>query len=116
MSILIDIDKVTAVLLPDGWHDVAWKDDESTFELDAYEYVDGDHYRNVQQRGGDPSSAVRLAGGAEEKSECQRRASSSRRARARSWPGRSQRSWRCGPESRLVSGRCGRPALRDVAT
>jgi len=29
--------------------------------------VDGDHYRNVQQRGGDPSSAVRLAGGAEEK-------------------------------------------------
>lgn len=66
MSILIDIDKVTSVLLADGWHDVAWKDDESTFELDAYEYVDGDHYRNVQQKGGDPSSAVRLAGGAEE--------------------------------------------------
>lgn len=43
------------------------KNDESTFELDAYEFVDGDHYRSVQQRGGDPSSAVRLPGGAEEK-------------------------------------------------
>lgn len=62
----IDIDKVTAVLLADGWHDVAWRDDESTFEIDAYEYIDGDHFRDLMQRGGDGSSAVRLGGGAEE--------------------------------------------------
>lgn len=66
MSIAIDIDKVTAVLLADGWHDVAWRDDESTFEIDAYEYIAGDHFRSLTSRGGDGSSAVRLAGGAEE--------------------------------------------------
>lgn len=65
MSINIDIDKVTSVLLADGWHDVAW-DDESTFELDAYEYVDGDHMKQLHAKGSDPGSAIRLAGGAEE--------------------------------------------------
>jgi hypothetical protein len=65
MSLNIDIDKVTAVLLADGWHDVAW-DNESTFELDAYEYVDGDHLAQLHARGSDPGSAIHLAGGAEE--------------------------------------------------
>jgi hypothetical protein len=35
MSLAIDVDTVTAVLLADGWHDVA---DES-FELDSYEFL-----------------------------------------------------------------------------
>lgn len=38
MSLAIDIDEVTAVLLADGWHDVA----ERSFVLDAYEFVYGD--------------------------------------------------------------------------
>lgn len=66
MSIAIDIDKVTAVLLADGWHDVAWKKSESTFELDSYEYVDGDHFKKLAAKGSDPTSAFRLVGGAEE--------------------------------------------------
>ncbi len=58
MSLLIDVDKVHAVLLPDGkWHEVA---DES-FELDSYEYV-----RASELKQGDVTSGVRLAGGQEE--------------------------------------------------
>lgn len=38
MSLCIDIDHVSRVLLADGWHKVA----ESSFLLDAYEYVEGD--------------------------------------------------------------------------
>lgn len=34
MSLWIDVDKVVAVLLADGWHDV----DNNSFALDAYEY------------------------------------------------------------------------------
>ena len=43
MSLAIDIDKVQAVLLADGWHNVApLADDEerSSFDIAAYEYVD----------------------------------------------------------------------------
>jgi hypothetical protein len=36
MSLNIDVDKVEAVLLADGWHRVS----KGTFGLDAYEYVD----------------------------------------------------------------------------
>jgi hypothetical protein len=36
MSLNIDVDKVEAVLLVDGWHRVV----KGTFELDAYEYSD----------------------------------------------------------------------------
>jgi hypothetical protein len=39
MSLAIDIDKITHVLLPDGWHEVAWTDDTSTFNVDAYELI-----------------------------------------------------------------------------
>lgn len=39
MSIAIQVDNVTAVLLADGWHDVA----DDTFDLDSYEYLHGDH-------------------------------------------------------------------------
>jgi hypothetical protein len=35
MSLAIDVDKVTRVLLADGWHDVA----NDSFSLDAYEYL-----------------------------------------------------------------------------
>lgn len=35
MSLAINTDKVTGVLLADGWHDVKGK----SFDLDSYEYV-----------------------------------------------------------------------------
>lgn len=35
MSLAIDVDTVTAVLLADGWHTVA----EQSFNLDSYEYI-----------------------------------------------------------------------------
>jgi hypothetical protein len=35
MSLAIDVDEVTAVLLPDGWHDVL----DRSFSLDSYEYI-----------------------------------------------------------------------------
>ncbi|MEV0374832.1 hypothetical protein AB0I10_34485 [Streptomyces sp. NPDC050636] len=38
VSLAINPDAITAVLLPDGWHDVR----SGTFVLDAYEYVEGD--------------------------------------------------------------------------
>jgi hypothetical protein len=44
MSLAIEIDKVTQVLLADGWHNVV----NDSFEMDAYEYVDvgqGGHLR-----------------------------------------------------------------------
>ena len=37
MSLAIDVDKVSAVLLADGWHKMA----DQSFDLDAYEYVHG---------------------------------------------------------------------------
>ena len=39
MSLEIDIDRVSAVLLADGWHDVA----DVSFMVDAYEYLDFGH-------------------------------------------------------------------------
>ena len=47
MGLAIDVDKVTHVLLSDGWHEVI---DES-FTLDAYEYV-----WNVEHPGGSTQS------------------------------------------------------------
>ena len=49
MSLAIDVDKVCAVLLADGWHQVDWargRDGQwsSSFSYDAYEYTYGDHY------------------------------------------------------------------------
>jgi hypothetical protein len=38
MSLAIQVDNVAAVLLPDGWHDVA----DNSFNIDSYEYVHGD--------------------------------------------------------------------------
>lgn len=39
MSLLIDMDRVTEVLLADGWHEVArYKNGVSSFDGDAYEY------------------------------------------------------------------------------
>ncbi len=35
MSLAIDVDEVTEVLLADGWHTVS----DKSFELDAYEYT-----------------------------------------------------------------------------
>ena len=53
MSLCIDVDRVRAVLLADGWHDVATEgqcrlsqSSISTFEIDAYEFVQqGGHDR-----------------------------------------------------------------------
>ena len=42
MSLKIDEQKVTAVLLADGWHEVV----ESTFVIDAYEFVDASQVDN----------------------------------------------------------------------
>ena len=40
MSLAIDVDRVSAVLLIDGWHKVDFnKEDTSSFALDAYEYI-----------------------------------------------------------------------------
>lgn len=38
MSLSIDTDAVTSVLLADGWHNVA----DQSFDLDSYEYVWGE--------------------------------------------------------------------------
>lgn len=44
MSLAIDIDKVTSVLIGGHWHKVATNSDGvSSFGLDAYEYVWGSH-------------------------------------------------------------------------
>jgi hypothetical protein len=40
MSLSIDVDEVTAVLLADGWHPVDQKNGVSTFATDAYEIMD----------------------------------------------------------------------------
>ncbi len=40
MSIAINIDLVTEVLLADGWHTVT----DDSFNLDSYEYIHGDLY------------------------------------------------------------------------
>jgi len=39
MSLAIDVDRVSEVLLADGWHDVKFVEGQSTFEIDAYEYI-----------------------------------------------------------------------------
>lgn len=44
MSLYIDVDKVTEVLLTDGWHTVA----DSSFNLDSSEY----HYGDMLLHGG----------------------------------------------------------------
>lgn len=49
MSLYIDVDKVTGVLLADGWHLVA----DKSFDLDAYEYHREDY---VLLEGGGESS------------------------------------------------------------
>jgi hypothetical protein len=45
MSLYIDVDHVTHVLLADGWHIVH----EASFDLDAYEYH---HEKNLILKGG----------------------------------------------------------------
>ena len=40
MSIAIDIDKVSDVLLADGWHHVEFAKDKSTFVIDAYDFLE----------------------------------------------------------------------------
>jgi hypothetical protein len=41
MSLMIDVDKVEAVLLADGWHEIA----DRSFRLDSYEFVWGNQYQ-----------------------------------------------------------------------
>jgi hypothetical protein len=40
MSLAIDIDKVSDVLLADGWHHVEFAKGQSTFVIDAYEFLE----------------------------------------------------------------------------
>jgi hypothetical protein len=43
MSLAIDVDRVAAVLLVDGWHEVAERDERdgrSSFGMDAYEFLE----------------------------------------------------------------------------
>ncbi|RSM73470.1 hypothetical protein DMH04_41400 [Kibdelosporangium aridum] len=47
MSLAIDVDEITAVLLADGWHTVANK----SFTLDSYEFV----WRDSTMHGGGQS-------------------------------------------------------------
>lgn len=39
MSLSIDVDRVTEVLLADGWHKVDSHEGTSSFALDAYEFI-----------------------------------------------------------------------------
>lgn len=55
MTLRIDVAKVYAVLLPDGWHNVV----DDSFELEAYEYI-----REPSRAGGHVD--IRLGGGAGE--------------------------------------------------
>lgn len=48
MSLNIDVDKVTEVLLADGWHTVA----DGSFDLDSYEFHHGDHVLHGGGRSG----------------------------------------------------------------
>jgi hypothetical protein len=54
MSLAIDVDKITGVLMADGWHEVSKRrDGKSSFAMDAYEYLayhhqDGDVYRDPE--------------------------------------------------------------------
>ena len=53
MSLAIDIDKVTNVLLADGWHEVV----DDSFTLDAYEFV-----WDVAQPDGNPQTELYFGG------------------------------------------------------
>lgn len=54
MSLLIDPNAVTAVLLTNGWHEVGQRDGVSTFNLDAYEfgYIQDDGEITILHGGG----------------------------------------------------------------
>lgn len=54
MSLLIDVETVTAVLLADGWHDVI----PGTFYLDAYEFVSSDQSETLHRGGQSGVSAT----------------------------------------------------------
>jgi len=55
MSLAIDIDKVNEVLLSDGWHVVVFEKGKSTFDIDAYEFL--------EHREGGKDPLVRVGGG-----------------------------------------------------
>ena len=56
MSLAIDVDKVRAVLLADGWHEVA----EKSFDLDSYEYSHGSETIHEGGQGGVCSTGFRF--------------------------------------------------------
>ncbi|MGH7824257.1 MAG: hypothetical protein ACREQ7_03660 [Candidatus Binatia bacterium] len=41
MPLKLNAEKVRYVLLADGWHEVAFADGKSTFDVDSYEFVEG---------------------------------------------------------------------------
>jgi hypothetical protein len=64
MSLAIDIDAVTSVLVGGHWFNVEQNEDgESTFDVDSYEYMDADLWDMRMREGGSGRDAMRLAGG-----------------------------------------------------
>jgi hypothetical protein len=60
MSLAIDVDTVTGVLLADGWHDVA----DASFNLDSYEFMwSGSHSKRVADLAPDRDPLVLHGGG-----------------------------------------------------
>jgi hypothetical protein len=57
MGFAINVDRVDAVLLVDGWHTVVWKDGKSTFTRDTYDFVDDRPGVSPGRRGDDPEGA-----------------------------------------------------------
>ena len=58
MSLAIDIDSVTGVLLADGWHEVI----NDSFDLDAYEYMQGEGERRTMLFGGGHEKLIPATG------------------------------------------------------
>lgn len=58
MSLRINTDHVAAVLLADGWHKVKG----TTFNLDAYEYVDSDGKHPLLRGGAEKTAGIPATG------------------------------------------------------
>lgn len=58
MSLWIDIDKITQVLIGNEWHEV----EPETFDLDSYEYMGGEHYGDDHCLHGGGNSGVCATG------------------------------------------------------
>ena len=62
MSLAIDIGRVTAVLLVDGWHEIR----DGTFNLDTYEFQQGDASVHAEGDSGISGTGFSFKSGADE--------------------------------------------------